>query len=108
MLKGRKKGDSRNTQGNGGCCRENFYVDDALPSENNEQSAICQANDMVELLARGRFNLTKLMSNSKRLLSAVPNDKRSKPDLNLDLDELPIERALGIRWSVEDDTLGSK
>ena len=61
---------------------------------------------MVELLARGGFNLTKFTSNSKRLLSAVPNDKRSKPDLNLDLDALPIERALGIRWSVEDDTLG--
>jgi len=34
--------------------------------------------------------------NSKRLLSAVPNDKLSKPDLNLDLDELPIECELGI------------
>ena len=86
--------------------KRNFYVDDALPSENDEQSAIRLAHDMVELLARGGFNLTKFTSNSKRLLSAVPNDKRSKPDLNLDLDELPIERALGIRWSVEDDTLG--
>lgn len=28
--------------------------------------------------------------------------------LNLDLDELPIECALGIQWSVEDDTLGFK
>ena len=86
--------------------KRNFYVDDALPSENDEQSAIRLAHDMVELLARGGFNLTKFTSNSKRLLSAVPNDKRSKPDLNLDLDELPIERALGIRWSVEDDMLG--
>ena len=48
------------------------------------------------------------MSNSKKLLTAVPNEKRSEPDLNLDMDELPIERALGIPWSVEDDTLGSK
>ena len=63
---------------------------------------------MVELLAQGGFNLTKFTSNSKKLVSAVPNDKRSKPDLNLDMDELPIERALGIPWSVEDDTLGSK
>ncbi|XP_073254877.1 uncharacterized protein [Porites lutea] len=61
---------------------------------------------MVELLAQGGFNLTKFMSNCKRLLSAVPNDKRSEPNLNLDMDDLPIERALGIRWSVEDDTLG--
>ena len=68
--------------------KRNFYVDDALPSENDEQCAIRLAHDMVELLARGGFNLTKFTSNSKRLLSAVPNDKRSKPDLNLDLDEL--------------------
>ena len=88
--------------------KKKFQVDDALPSENDEQSAIRLAHDMVELLAQGGFNLTKFMSNSKKLLSAVPNDKRSEPDLNLDMDELPIERALGIRWSVEDDTLGSK
>ena len=54
----------------------------------------------------GNTKIFKFTSNSKRLLSAVLNDKRSKPDLNLDLDELPIERALGIRWSVEDDMLG--
>ena len=50
--------------------KKNFYVDDALPSENDEQSTISLAHDMVELLAQGRFNLTKFMSNSKRLLSA--------------------------------------
>ena len=86
--------------------KKNFYVDDALPSENDEQSAICLAHEMVQLLAQGGFNLSKFLSNFKRLLSAVPNDKQSEPDLNLDMDELPIERALGIRWSVEDDRLG--
>ena len=50
--------------------KKNFYVDDALPSENDEQSTISLAHDMVELLAQGRFNLTKFMSNFKRLLSA--------------------------------------
>ena len=56
---------------------KNFYVDDVLPSENDEQSAIRLALDMVELLDRGGFNLTKFTSNSKRLLSAVQNDKTS-------------------------------
>ena len=36
----------------------NFYVDDALPSENDEQSAIHLAQGMVDVLARGSFNLT--------------------------------------------------
>ena len=60
--------------------KKNFYADDALPSENDEHSAIRLAHDMVELLAPGGFNLTTFTSNSKRLLSAVPIDTRSKPD----------------------------
>ena len=48
--------------------KKNFYVDDALPYENDEQSAIRLAHDMVDLPARGGFNSTKFTSNSKRLL----------------------------------------
>ena len=61
---------------------------------------------MADILVKGGFNLTKFTSNSKEVLAAIPNDKRSKPELDLDLDELPIERALGVRWFVEDDDLG--
>ncbi|KAL9975233.1 hypothetical protein ACROYT_G012367 [Oculina patagonica] len=88
--------------------KRNFYVDDALPSQNDEQSAIHLAQDMVNILARGSFNLTKFTSNSKEVLKAVPSDKLSKQGLNLDLDDPPIERALGILWFVGDDTLGFK
>ena len=28
------------------------------------------------------------------MLASIPEDKRARPTLNLDLDELPIERAL--------------
>ena len=82
--------------------KKNFYVDDVLPSANDEQSAIC----LADILVKGGFNLTKFTSNSKEVLAAIPNDKRSKPELDLDLDELPIERALGVCWFVEDDDLG--
>ena len=61
---------------------------------------------MADILVKGGFNLTKFTSNSKEVLAAIPNDKRSKPELDLDLDELPNERALGVRWFVEDDDLG--
>ena len=84
----------------------NFYVDDALPSANNDQSATNLACGLADILDRGSFNLTKFTSNSKKVLAAIPRDKRSKPELNLDLDELPIERALGVRWFVVDDQLG--
>lgn len=58
------------------------------------------------MLGSGGFRLTKFMSNSKDTLSKIPAERRAKPELNLDLDELPVERALGVRWFVETDQLG--
>lgn len=84
----------------------NFYVDDGLPSCNDPDSAVRLANGMMDILSRGGFYLTKFTSNSKQVLSALPVERRSSPDLNLDLDELPIERALGVRWFVETDEIG--
>lgn len=78
--------------------RENFYVDDPLPNKNDEQSAIHLAREMVDILAQGSFNLTKFTSNSKEVVKTVPSNKLSNQRLNLDLEEPPVERALGIRF----------
>ena len=45
----------------------------------------------------GGFNLTKFISNNKKLLISIPEDKRrpSVKDLNL-----LVERALGIQWNI--------
>ena len=66
-----------------GATKGNFYVDDALPSENDEQSAIQLVQDMVDILAQGSFNLTKFTSNSKEVLNAVPSNKLSNQGLGL-------------------------
>lgn len=63
---------------------------------------------MVDVPARGSFNLPKFTSNSKEVAKTVPRDKLSSQNLNLDLEEPPVERALGILWFVGDDTLGFK
>ena len=86
--------------------KRNFYVDDGLPSSSDAVSAASLANELVDLLHRGGFNLTKFTSNSKDVLAAIPSQKRAKPELDLDFDELPVERALGVRWHVESDELG--
>ena len=88
--------------------KENFYVDDALLTTNDEQSAIHLAQDMRGILARGGFNLTKFASNSTEVLKTTPCDMLSKQGLDLDFEDPPIERALGILWYVGDDTLGFK
>lgn len=85
--------------------KKSFYVDDALPSFSDEPSAASLAADLVNILDCGGFHLTKVMSNSKKVLATIPTERRATPELDLDLDELPVERALGVHWFVESDEL---
>ena len=45
--------------------KQNFYVDDSLPSAEDSPSAIRLASGMMDILTRGGFRLTKFMSNSR-------------------------------------------
>ena len=48
----------------------------------------------------------KFLSNSKEVIKNVPESDRAEgvKEINLDLDKLPLERALGVRWCVESDS----
>ena len=85
-----------------------FYVDDLLASVATEQEAICLYKDLRKICAKGGFNLTKWISNSRSVLAAIPEEERAKEvkDLDLDQDILPVERALGVRWCAQSDTFG--
>ena len=72
-----------------------FYVDDLLASLPSEREAICLYEDLRKICAKGGFNLTKWMSNSRSVLAAIPEEERAKEVKDLDLDLLPVERALG-------------
>lgn len=80
--------------------RRNFYVDDVLKSVPNTDQAIPLASDLMKLLREGGFCLTKFASNSCELLASIPPASRANPKLDLDLDQLPLERALGVYWDV--------
>ena len=88
--------------------KRNFYVDDLLKSVHTPSAAIPLADQLVKLCAKGGFNLTKFESNDRQVLAEIPVKKRATPSLDLDLDQLPINRALGVRWNIESDTLGFK
>ncbi|XP_044174392.1 uncharacterized protein LOC122958023 [Acropora millepora] len=90
-----------------------FYMDDLLKSLSSEDDTAELALQLIELLARGGFRLTKFMSNSRYVLAQLPpKDILSTPGISqpfdLDLDSLPVERALGVLWNVEQDTLEIK
>jgi len=87
--------------------KRNFYVDDLLMSVENEATAIHQAKQLKDHLKHSGFHLTKWMSNSKRVITAIPQEDRSPPvkDIDLTKQDLPTDRALGVLWSLKNDVL---
>ncbi|XP_066913787.1 uncharacterized protein [Clytia hemisphaerica] len=60
------------------------------------------------MCAAGGFKLTKVVSNSREVLKSINPTKRGKSIKELDLttDILPVDRALGVHWCIENDSLG--
>ncbi|XP_016522029.1 uncharacterized protein LOC107834739 [Poecilia formosa] len=90
--------------------RQNFYVDDCLKSAATEEEAIHLIKDLVALCEKGGFTLEKWISNSRVVLQAISEEQRAKDlkMLDLDIDKLPMERALGLQWCVETDAFQFK
>ena len=83
----------------------NFYMDDLLASKQSSDEATGLAKDLIGVLATGGFRLTKWMSNSREVLTAIPSSEVACDTIHLDRKELPQERALGVKWYTEQDLL---
>jgi len=68
------------------------------------------AKDLRNLLEKGGFKLTKWLSNDRDVLQTIPEEERAKgiKEINLEKDNLPVERALGVTWCIETDNFGFK
>ena len=84
----------------------NSYVDDVLKSVETVEQGVELVRDLRELCDSGAFNLRKFASSSAELLKQIPVADRetSLKDIDLDRDELGSERALGLKWSMRDDS----
>lgn len=73
-----------------------------MKSVPTEQEAVELVKGLTALCHKGEFHLTKWVSNSCKILSSIPKEERTQEvkELNLDKDELPIERTLGLLWCV--------
>ncbi|XP_064628046.1 uncharacterized protein LOC135487854 [Lineus longissimus] len=80
-----------------------MYVDDLLESLDSVQKAISMITAVTQLTSRGGFRITGWLSNKREVLAAVSETERKHPTLDLDLDDLPVERALGVLWDIEKD-----
>ena len=73
-----------------------FYIDDLLKSVPTAKQCIDLKNELIDLLSLGGFKLRKWVSNSKKVLSAIPSSDRAPTLAGFDFDNVQqAERALG-------------
>ena len=73
-------------------------MDDLLKSVNSEDDAIKLIKNLRSICNKGGLNLTKFVSNSKKVLHSIPETFRRNGVKDKDLGcKLPVEPALGIR-----------
>ena len=85
-----------------------FYMDDYLDSFDDPKTAVKTITCVAALLKLAGFDLAKFISNSRDILKEISPGNLSPKIVNLDLDKLPIERALGISWDPNSDMLTFK
>ena len=78
--------------------RSRFYVDDYLDSMETTDEADTMIASLTSILRRGGFELAKWKIPHRRL-----NDETTRQDL--DLDDTPVERALGVCWDIHRDKM---
>ena len=87
--------------------QKNMYVDDCLSSVVTDKEAIELVHGVTQICKSGGFRIAKWMSNSQIVIGSIPeNDCAKEVKLWSLNNESPIERALGVYWFVENDSLG--
>ena len=84
----------------------NFYINDFLRSVSDEEYAADLMSWIQKIFAAEGFDLTKFISNRKRLLMNIPDIHRrgGVKDADLTKDHLPTEKAVAVHWNVEKDS----
>ena len=84
-----------------------FYVDDGLASLESVEEAVDLVQGAREICKKGGLRLHKFASNDHSVIESIPKSERAV-DAILDLpsEQLPIERVLGVQWSVGTDCFG--
>ena len=90
--------------------RRNFYVDDGLISVPSVGEAVDLMKDTVAVCKLGCLKRHKFQSSSTEVLDALGeedgSERQTHKELSADSADGKIERALGVHWCIEDDSLG--
>ena len=88
--------------------KKNLYVDDIMKSTDTIQKPINFVAQLREMLSREGFRLTKWYSNKREVRAAIPEPERAKSVANLEIEQLPTESALGMKWNIKEDKFVSE
>ena len=88
--------------------KQSFYMDDYLDCFPSQEKAIETVHKVIKILSTGEFRLTKWLSNSKHIFKTLSPAERSPKVVNLDLNDMPIERGLDIIWDPQEEILQIK
>lgn len=90
-------------------CR-NFYVDDGLVSKSSPAEVIDLIQRTQTDLASSGLHLHKIASSSVEVLRGfdVADLAKDMKSLEFESDTLPVQRSLGVSWSLEQDCFGFK
>lgn len=84
----------------------NFYVDNGLTSVSTPEEAIDLFRNTQKMIAESNLRLHKIASNSKTVMEAFLKEDHAKDlkDLDLGVDDLPVQNSLGLSWNLETDS----
>ena len=85
-------------------------MDDFLSSFHEISDALKVCVDVTNILQKGDSRLTKFISNNRSMLQALPTNSVSPKltEINLAVNDILIERSVGILWNPEKDTFHVK
>ncbi|KAL8598023.1 hypothetical protein ACOMHN_011448 [Nucella lapillus] len=88
--------------------QRDFYVDDGLHSSDNVPEAIQVLEGARQICRKGNLRLHKLASSDPKVLTSFPPSEvvqSAHVAKDLEEKESSMERALGVRWTLETDSL---
>ncbi|XP_069973539.1 uncharacterized protein [Penaeus vannamei] len=84
---------------------QSFYADNLLLAHDDKERLIKIIKDLIALCNAGGWRLNQWTANNKDVLKKIPESERDASVASLDLskDDLPVERTLGVHWSMAED-----
>lgn len=82
--------------------RRQFYIDDGLIGSHDLESALSLQSELIEVMRRGGFELSKWASNHPKLLSHIAASE-VQDSCSFDKDEPFFIKILGLKWDPSSD-----